>query len=179
VARALDEIAPALIINCAAFNNVDGAEDRPVDALAANAFGVRSLARGAQRHGATLVHYSTDFVFDGEATSLRRALVQAPGACCEARRRVVRLDAPRAFVLRVESLFGARRMDGAAARRRHCRGSDRGRSSGCSPIGHVSPSYVEDVAWRHAPGRRRRYTVSPLRERRACVPGSGSGPAPV
>jgi dTDP-4-dehydrorhamnose reductase len=111
VARAVDEIAPALIINCAAFNNVDGAEDRPVDALAANAFGVRSLARGAQRHGATLVHYSTDFVFDGRGSEpYLEDAPTSPQSTYAASKLIgewLALDAPRALVLRVESLFGS------------------------------------------------------------------------
>ena len=111
VARAVDAIAPDLIINCAAFNNVDGAEDRPLDALAANAFGVRSLARGAQRHGATLVHYSTDFVFDGRASEpyLEDAQTspQSTYAASKLLGEWLALEAPRALVLRVESLFGS------------------------------------------------------------------------
>jgi dTDP-4-dehydrorhamnose reductase len=111
VARAVDEIAPGLIINCAAFNNVDGAEDRPLDALAANAFGVRSLALGAQRHGATLVHYSTDFVFDGRASEpyLEDAPTspQSTYAASKLLGEWLALEAPRALVLRVESLFGS------------------------------------------------------------------------
>src|SRR5690242_18497469 len=68
IARAVADARPHVIVNCAAFNDVDGAEDRPLDALAVNAFAVRSLARAAEAAGATLVHYSTDFVFDGTAT---------------------------------------------------------------------------------------------------------------
>src|SRR4051812_30761885 len=59
VSRAVARAAPAVIINCAAFNDVDGAEDRPSAALAVNAFAVRSLARAAETCGARLVHYST------------------------------------------------------------------------------------------------------------------------
>ena len=53
-------------MNCAAYNNVDGAEDRPQDAFALNAFAVRTLARAAEETGATLVHYGSDFIFDGD-----------------------------------------------------------------------------------------------------------------
>jgi len=152
VARAVDEIAPGLIINCAAFNNVDGAEDRPLDALAANAFGVRSLARGAQRHGATLVHYSTDFVFDGRASEpyLEEAKTspQSTYAASKLLGEWLALEAPRALVLRVESLFGSpagwlgRRgtvdaiLDGLRAGREIPVLTDR----------VVSPSYSPDVA---------------------------------
>ena len=68
VAAAMERTGPDAIVNGVAYNDVDGAEDHPIDALNANAFAVRALARAAQRAGATLVHYSTDFVFDGRAT---------------------------------------------------------------------------------------------------------------
>jgi dTDP-4-dehydrorhamnose reductase len=57
--------APELVINCAAYNRVDEAEDRPEDAFAANVFGVRNLALAARAAGAPMVHFSTDYVFDG------------------------------------------------------------------------------------------------------------------
>src|SRR4051812_21777604 len=63
VTAAMRTIQPQAIINCAAYNDVDGAEDHPVEALNANAFAVRALARAAAEHGAAFVHYSTDFVF--------------------------------------------------------------------------------------------------------------------
>ena len=93
------------------YNDVDGAETHPVEALNVNAFAVRALARAAAAHGATLVHYSTDFVFDGTATAPyteddRR---QSRGACTPRRSSLgewFAADAPRAYVLRVESLFG-------------------------------------------------------------------------
>ncbi|HEY7790510.1 MAG TPA: sugar nucleotide-binding protein, partial [Vicinamibacterales bacterium] len=59
------EARPDVVINCAGYNSVDAAEEQPELALAVNAFGVRSLARAAVDAGATLVHYSSDFVFDG------------------------------------------------------------------------------------------------------------------
>src|SRR6187399_2293728 len=69
VAAAVEAAAPDVIVNCAAFNDVDGAEERPEQALAVNAFAVRSLALAAETAGAALVHYSTDFVFDGTGRS--------------------------------------------------------------------------------------------------------------
>src|SRR5918994_2939363 len=60
---------PDIIVNCAAFNDVDGAETAPTAPLAVNAFAVRSLARAADACGAMLVHYGSDFVFDGEAST--------------------------------------------------------------------------------------------------------------
>lgn len=57
--------APRLIVNCAAYNNVDGAEDDPAAAMRVNAEAVLNLASAAAELDAVFVHYSTDFVFDG------------------------------------------------------------------------------------------------------------------
>src|ERR1700676_710594 len=69
VAAEMKRVAPDVIINCAAYNAVDAAEDHAVEALRANAFAVRSFARMARVLGASLVQYSSDFVFDGTATA--------------------------------------------------------------------------------------------------------------
>ena len=61
-----------MIVNCAAYNDVDGAETDAPGALRGNAFGVLRLARAARAAGAAFVHYSTDFVFDGAATTAVR-----------------------------------------------------------------------------------------------------------
>src|SRR5262245_1574320 len=59
VEAAMAQAQPNAIVNGAAFTDVDGAEDHPIDALNINAFAVRALARAAVRHDAMLVHYST------------------------------------------------------------------------------------------------------------------------
>jgi dTDP-4-dehydrorhamnose reductase len=56
------------VVNTAAMTNVDACERDPERACAVNALGVRHLAVAAARRGAHLVHVSTDYVFDGEAT---------------------------------------------------------------------------------------------------------------
>jgi dTDP-4-dehydrorhamnose reductase len=61
----VEGVRPHLIINCSAFHRVDDCEERPDLAFATNVFGVRNLALGAARSGAVLVHFSTDYVFDG------------------------------------------------------------------------------------------------------------------
>ncbi|MFT3788725.1 MAG: dTDP-4-dehydrorhamnose reductase [Tepidisphaeraceae bacterium] len=66
-----DRVKSTLVINCAAYTNVDGCEKNRELADAVNGTGVGNLAIASKRHGATLVHYSTDYVFDG---SLRRPL---------------------------------------------------------------------------------------------------------
>jgi dTDP-4-dehydrorhamnose reductase len=110
VAAAMDRIRPAVILNGAAWTDVDAAEDHPVDALNVNAFAVRALARAARTHDATLVHYSTDFVFDGKSsapyTETDRPSPQGVYAASKLLGEWFAVDAPRAYVLRVESLFG-------------------------------------------------------------------------
>src|SRR3954471_3328967 len=69
VMEAMRRTRPDAIVNCAGYNAVDAAEAHPLDALRANAFAVRSLARAARSLGATLVQFSSDFVFDGLASS--------------------------------------------------------------------------------------------------------------
>ena len=58
-----------VVINTAAYTRVDDAETDEAAALALNGTAVGNLATAAATHGATLVHYSTDYVFDGEGTS--------------------------------------------------------------------------------------------------------------
>ena len=55
-----------IIVNCAAYTAVDAAEDDEPTASLLNAHAVGLLARVAQRHGARMVHVSTDYVFDGQ-----------------------------------------------------------------------------------------------------------------
>ncbi|NJP39862.1 dTDP-4-dehydrorhamnose reductase [Oscillospiraceae bacterium HV4-5-C5C] len=61
----IKQLQPDVVINCAAFTNVDGCETQPDAAYAANAVGPRNLALACDRVGAKLVHVSTDYVFSG------------------------------------------------------------------------------------------------------------------
>lgn len=63
--EALDTYRPGLILNTAAYHRVDECEDEPERAFAVNALAVRDLAMVAKGIGAVLVHFSTDYVFDG------------------------------------------------------------------------------------------------------------------
>lgn len=65
VERMVADNAIAIIVNCAAYTAVDAAEDNELLAARLNAESVGILARVAKRHGARMVHISTDYVFDG------------------------------------------------------------------------------------------------------------------
>jgi len=64
-------VAPGIqvVVNCAAYTNVDGAEQEEALATQVNGEAVGVLAKRCRAVGATLVHYSTDYVFDGGATT--------------------------------------------------------------------------------------------------------------
>lgn len=68
VEACLKQWAPALVVNCAAFTDVDGAEAAPGPARAANIDGPSVLARACAGQDIPLLHLSTDFVFDGDAS---------------------------------------------------------------------------------------------------------------
>lgn len=153
---AVDEVVtsarPDVVINCAAYNHVDAAEQDAAAALRVNALSVLALARAVRRLGAVFVHYSTDFVFDGETT---RPYTEEDSPNPRSVYAASKLlgdwfagDAGRTYVLRVESLFGQPGPNGAR------RGSlaaivDRIRDGAEVPVfvdRTVSPSYTADVA---------------------------------
>jgi len=65
LANAVRELRPALIVNAGGYTAVDRAESEPTQAHAVNAVAPGVLAEEARRVGALLVHFSTDYVFDG------------------------------------------------------------------------------------------------------------------
>lgn len=67
VERSLAGCDPAIVLNAAAYNQVDVAEKEPLAAFQVNALAVRNLATACRNVDAQLVHFSTDYVFDGLA----------------------------------------------------------------------------------------------------------------
>ena len=147
VMQRVRNISPAVIVNCTAYNSVDGAEDDPVTAFTVNAFAVRSLARAARESGALLVHYSTDFVFSGETdrpyTEDDRPAPQSVYAQSKLVGEWMAADAPRHYVLRVESLFGG--PHGRSSIDRIIHALRTGADAKVFSDRYVSPSFVEDV----------------------------------
>lgn len=152
VMAAIEPLRPDVIINCAAYNDVDRSEDRPVDALNVNAFAVRALARAATTVGAAVVHYSTDFVFDGAASApYSEEDPPNPRSVYGASKLLgewFAADAPRAYVLRVESLFG--RVPGGPPPKgsvaKILEGIRAGREVRAFEDRTISPTYVIDAA---------------------------------
>lgn len=103
-------VKPDVVLNAAAYNDVDGAEENALTALRVNAFAVQLLAAAAERTGAALIHYGTDFVFDGDATSPYtendRPNPRSVYAASKLLGELFAASVKRHYVLRVESLFG-------------------------------------------------------------------------
>lgn len=68
IAPRLNALRPDVLVNCAAYNLVDKAEDDPAPAFAVNANGVRHLTNVCEQLGIRLVHVSTDYVFGADIT---------------------------------------------------------------------------------------------------------------
>jgi dTDP-4-dehydrorhamnose reductase len=107
----VEQARPDVILNCSAFHRVDDCEDRVDLAFGVNAFGVGNLAVAAARTGATLVHFSTDYVFDGPG---RTPYVETDLPCPKCVYGVSKLSGeyllqsiwPRHFIFRVSGLYG-------------------------------------------------------------------------
>jgi len=110
VREAVRSFGPGLILNCAAFNDVDGAEARTLDAYRVNGEAVWTLASVARERAAVFVHYSSEFVYDG---TQERPYTEddevAPQSVYGATKLVgerYAAAAPRHYVLRLSSLYG-------------------------------------------------------------------------
>lgn len=112
-----DAVAAAIaeadvVVNAAAYTAVDSAEDDEAGAFAVNAEGAENVARAAAQRGARLIHVSTDYVFDGRATTAYPAdaplaPINAYGRTkAEGERRVLTASGGRASVVRTAWLYG-------------------------------------------------------------------------
>ena len=148
VRDAIARLSPNAIVNCASFNKVDQSEEDQVTAFDVNAMAVGTLARAAAAASAVFIHYGTDFVFSGTATTPYTELDRPEPRSVYAQSKLVgewlAADAPQHYVLRVESLFG-----GPHRRSSVDRIVDAVRADHVAPVFKdrvVPPSFVADVA---------------------------------
>jgi len=111
VRRELSRSRPDVVFNCAAYNAVDRAEKEPEVAAAVNAHGATNVARACREVGARLIHFSTNYVFDGMAAQpyLEAAEPRPLSAYGRSKREgeVGVLEVlPSALVIRSSGLFG-------------------------------------------------------------------------
>jgi len=104
---------PDLVINTAAFHNVELCETRPDRAFAINALAVDGLAAQCANAGAILAHISTDYVFDGTATQPYREddatrPLSTYGISKQAGERLLWRSCERGYVFRTSGLYGLR-----------------------------------------------------------------------
>lgn len=107
----VERFGPDLIINAAAYTNVDGAEDDLPQAFLANETGARNVADLAAYHRVPVVYYSTDFVFDGQSDRPYReddptAPLGVYGASKAAGEAATRNANPQHLILRTAWLYG-------------------------------------------------------------------------
>jgi dTDP-4-dehydrorhamnose reductase len=151
VADVMKDLRPAAVVNCSAYNDVDGAETNVRTAFSANAVGPTVLAEAALISGAVLVHYSSDFVFDGKTAApyfedAPASPLSTYGVSKLAGEIAVR-RVPRHYILRVSSLFGGLGTRGHRATVDYFAESMLlGRPVRAALDRMVSPSYADDVA---------------------------------
>ncbi len=102
-----------LVINTAAFTDVDAAEHKTDEAFLVNAIGAELVARAADEAGSAICHLSTDFVFDGESGRPYDEFDQPSPLSAYARSKLageqlVKSAAARSFIVRVGGLYGRR-----------------------------------------------------------------------
>lgn len=148
VRDAIARLSPNAIVNCASYNKVDQAEEDQIIAFDVNAMVVGTLARAAADVDAVFIHYSTDFVFSGTASTPYTETDRPEPRSVYAQSKLVgewlAADARHHYVLRVESLFG-----GPHRRSSVDRIVDAVKSDQVAPVFAdrvVSPSFVLDVA---------------------------------
>ena len=104
-------VRPELVLNTAAFHKVEECEQQPLRAFEVNGIGALNLARACARFRAALVHFSTDYVFDGQkrlpyTESDFPSPLNAYGASKVAGESLITSNAERYFIVRTSGLYG-------------------------------------------------------------------------
>ncbi|CEN56010.1 dTDP-4-dehydrorhamnose reductase [Candidatus Methylopumilus turicensis] len=110
--KLLEKVKPDLIVNPAAYTAVDKAESEPVIAHAINAKAPEILAKFASRRNIPIIHYSTDYVFDGlkEGTYTETDKINPKSVYGKSKalgEAAVRNNAPKHIILRTSWVFGS------------------------------------------------------------------------
>ena len=151
----LADLAPDLVVNCAAYNFVDKAEAEPHAAFAANAWAVRDLARACAALGRPLVHFSTDYVFGldaGRAEPLSEDDPPGPvsvyGLSKLAGEYLVRMTCPDHLIVRTCGLYGVWGTGGKGGNfvETMLRVAEQGKPLRVVADQRCTPSYTADVA---------------------------------
>jgi dTDP-4-dehydrorhamnose reductase len=144
---------PTVVINAAAYHNVELCEIHPERAMAINALAVDALAGACALAGATLVHISTDYVFDGRANRPYREEdavnpLNAYGVSKAAGEQLVRRHGARHVIARTSGLYGegGSPAKGASFVDRILAQAERGEAIRVVDDVTFSPSYARDVA---------------------------------
>ncbi len=153
VNRVLKEIDPNVVINTAAFHQVDDCEKEVDLAFETNSFAVRSLAQVCADLGRVLVHISTDYVFDGDKdepyTEEDPALpLNVYGTSKLAGEYFIRALCPKHFIVRTSGLYGRHGAGGHGDNfvETMLRLAQDGRSLRVVNDQVLSPTYAEDLA---------------------------------
>lgn len=140
---------PDVVFNCAAYNAVDRAEAEKEVAFAVNGRGPGNIAAACRRHGAALVHFSTNFVFDGASgepyvESDEPSPLSAYGTSKLAGERAVLETGSRVLVIRTAALFGT--TTGRSFPERVLEAARRGEKLRVVSDQTVNPTYARDLA---------------------------------
>ena len=151
VTGVIDALRPEVVINCAGYNAVDAAERDRTAAFATNAQGPELLATAADAAGALFVHFSTDFVFDGEAdrpyTETDPPNPLGTYGASKLTGEAATRRSERHYIVRISSLFGGVGINGHRATVDHIADSvSSGTSVRAAVDRTVTPSYVPDVS---------------------------------
>ncbi|MDX1535883.1 MAG: dTDP-4-dehydrorhamnose reductase [Candidatus Spechtbacterales bacterium] len=114
VSAIMTQLEPDVVINAAAYTDVDGAEDNPELAEKVNTDGVKNIADCAKENNSIMVHYSTDYIFDGTNKEGYNEddipMVSEPlnvyGKTKLKGEKVLRNTLPRHYIIRTSWLFG-------------------------------------------------------------------------
>jgi dTDP-4-dehydrorhamnose reductase len=149
VEAAIAERRPDVVFNCAAYNAVDRAEAEKQLAFAVNGDGPRNIAVSCRRHGASMVHFSTNFVFDGSTAepyveSDEPSPLSVYGDSKLAGERAVLEVGTHVLVVRTAAVFGGR--TGRSFPERILERARAGEALRVVSDQTVNPTYTDDLA---------------------------------